>query len=65
MAGYTKLNLKQDVEDQAPHYDMSPQLEFRVAREPLETENAAISYLRVAPTAIPKPAEARTLVCGA
>ena len=49
MAGYTKLNLKQDVEDQAPHYDMSPQLEFRVAREPLETENAAISYLRVAP----------------
>ncbi|HUH22291.1 MAG TPA: hypothetical protein VLZ09_10495, partial [Gaiellaceae bacterium] len=49
MAGYTKLNLKQDVEDQAPNYDMSPQLEFRVAREPLETENAAISYLRVAP----------------
>ena len=49
MAGYTKLNLKKDVEDQAPNYDMSPQLEFRVAREPLETENAAISYLRVAP----------------
>ena len=49
MAGYTKLNLKKDVEDQAPNYDLSPQLEFRVAREPLETENAAISYLRVAP----------------
>ena len=49
MAGYTKLNLKEDVEDQAPNYDMSPQLEFRVARDPLETENAAISYLRVAP----------------
>lgn len=49
MAGYTKLNLKQDVEDQAPKFDMSPQLEFRVARDPLETENAAISYLRVAP----------------
>jgi len=49
MAGYTKLNLKKDVEDQAPNYNMSPQLEFRVAREPLETENAAISYLRVAP----------------
>jgi quercetin dioxygenase-like cupin family protein len=49
MAGYTKLNLKKDVEDQAPNYDMSPQLEFRVAREPLGTENAAISYLRVAP----------------
>jgi quercetin dioxygenase-like cupin family protein len=49
MAGYTKLNLKEDVEDQAPKFDMSPQLEFRVARDPLETENAAISYLRVAP----------------
>ena len=49
MAGYTKLNLKEDVEDQAPNYDMSPQLEFRVARTPLETEKAAISYLRVAP----------------
>ena len=49
MAGYTKLNLKEDVEDQAPKFDMSPQLEFRTARAPLETENAAISYLRVAP----------------
>jgi mannose-6-phosphate isomerase-like protein (cupin superfamily) len=49
MADYTKLNLKEDVEDQAPNYDMSPQLEFRTARVPLETENAAISYLRVAP----------------
>ena len=49
MSGYTKLNLKEDVEDQAPKFDMSPDLEFRVAREPLETENAAISYLRVAP----------------
>jgi mannose-6-phosphate isomerase-like protein (cupin superfamily) len=49
MAGYTKLNLKEDVDDQAPKFDMSPDLEFRVAREPLEAENAAISYLRVAP----------------
>jgi len=49
MAGYTKLNLKEDVEDQAPKFDLSPQLEFRSARVPLETENAAISYLRLAP----------------
>jgi len=49
MAGYTKLNLKQDVEDQAPKFDMSPQLEFRTAGAPLEAENAAISYLRMAP----------------
>jgi mannose-6-phosphate isomerase-like protein (cupin superfamily) len=49
MAGYTKLNLKDDVEDQAPKFDMSPELEFRTAGTPLEMENAAISYLRVAP----------------
>jgi mannose-6-phosphate isomerase-like protein (cupin superfamily) len=48
MAGYTHLNLK-EVEDQAPKFDMSPDLEFRSARVPLEMENAGISYLRVAP----------------
>ncbi len=48
MAGYTHLNLK-DVEDQAPKFDLSPDLEFRSARVPLEMENAGISYLRVAP----------------
>src|SRR5213596_1585431 len=48
MAGYTHLNLK-EVEDQAPKFDMSPDLEFRSARVPLEMENAGVSYLRVAP----------------
>ncbi len=48
MAGYTHLNLK-DVEDQAPKFDLSPQLEFRMARVPLELENSGVSYLRVAP----------------
>ena len=48
MADYTHLNLK-DVEDQAPKFDMSPDLEFRSARVPLEMENAGVSYLRVAP----------------
>jgi mannose-6-phosphate isomerase-like protein (cupin superfamily) len=47
--GYTKLNLREDVEDQAPNFELSPQLEFRSARVPLGTQNAAISYLRVAP----------------
>ena len=46
---YTKLNLRGEVEDQAPKFDMSPDLEFRSARVPLEMENAGISYLRVAP----------------
>ena len=49
MARYTHLNLKEDVEDQAPKFDMSPDMEFRSARVPLEMENAGVSYLRVAP----------------
>jgi mannose-6-phosphate isomerase-like protein (cupin superfamily) len=48
MSGYTHLNLK-DVEDQAPKFGLSPNLEFRSARVPLEMENAGASYLRVAP----------------
>ena len=48
MAGYTHLNLK-EVEDQAPKFDMWPDMEFRSARVPLEMENAGVSYLRVAP----------------
>jgi mannose-6-phosphate isomerase-like protein (cupin superfamily) len=48
MGGYTRVNLKQ-VEDQAPKFDLSPELEYRAAREPLELENAGVSYLRLAP----------------
>ena len=48
MADYTHLNLK-EVEDQAPKFDLSPQMEFRSARVPLGLENAGVSYLRVAP----------------
>jgi mannose-6-phosphate isomerase-like protein (cupin superfamily) len=49
MAGYTKLNLKDDVEDQAPKFGFSPNLEFRMARDSLESEESAVSYLHVAP----------------
>src|ERR671934_269745 len=49
MAGYTKLNLKDQIEDQAPKFGMSPDLEFRSARVPLEMENAGVSYLRAGP----------------
>jgi mannose-6-phosphate isomerase-like protein (cupin superfamily) len=48
MPGYTHLNLK-EVEDQAPKFGMSPDLEFRTARVVLEMENAGVSYLRVGP----------------
>jgi mannose-6-phosphate isomerase-like protein (cupin superfamily) len=48
MSEYTHLNLK-EVEDQAPKFGLSPDLEFRMARVPLEMENAGVSYLRVGP----------------
>ena len=49
MSGYTHINLKDDVEDQAPKFGMSPNLEMRMARVPLELENSGLSYLRIAP----------------
>lgn len=49
MSDYTHLNLKDDVDDQAPNFDLAPELEFRMARVPLEMENAGVSYLRIAP----------------
>jgi mannose-6-phosphate isomerase-like protein (cupin superfamily) len=48
MADYTHLNLK-DVEDQAPKFGLSPDLEARMARVPLELENFGLSYQRIAP----------------
>jgi hypothetical protein len=49
MADYTKLNLKQDVEDMAPRFELSPGLESRFARTPLELENSGVSYFKLAP----------------
>jgi mannose-6-phosphate isomerase-like protein (cupin superfamily) len=49
MSDYTHINLKEDVDDQAPNFGLSPQLETRMARVPLEMENAGVSYIRIAP----------------
>ena len=49
MAAYTKLNFKQDVEDMAPKFDLSPGAESRFARVPLELEQSGISYFKLAP----------------
>jgi hypothetical protein len=49
MAGYTLKNLKSDVEDLAPKFGLSPGLESRFAREPLQCEQSAISYFQIAP----------------
>lgn len=48
MAGYTKVNLK-EVEDQAPKFGLSPDLEARFARVPLEAESTGVTYQRLGP----------------
>jgi mannose-6-phosphate isomerase-like protein (cupin superfamily) len=48
MAGYTLVNLL-EVEDQAPKFGLSPNLEARMARVPLELENFGVSYQSMAP----------------
>jgi uncharacterized cupin superfamily protein len=49
MSDYTHINLKTDVEDQAPNFGLSPNLEARMARVPLGLENSGVSYIRIAP----------------
>jgi mannose-6-phosphate isomerase-like protein (cupin superfamily) len=49
MAAYTKVNLREDVDDQAPTFGLAPDLETRMARVPLELEHSGISYQRLAP----------------
>ncbi|MDX6487395.1 MAG: hypothetical protein QOK13_10 [Gaiellaceae bacterium] len=49
MAGFTKVNLKEDVDDQAPNFGLSPNLEMRMARVPLDMQNSGMSYQRIAP----------------
>jgi mannose-6-phosphate isomerase-like protein (cupin superfamily) len=49
VADYTKVNLKEDVEDQAPRFGLEGKIEARMARVALELENAGVSYQRLAP----------------
>ena len=49
MAGYTKLNLREDVEDQAPNFGLEGKIEARMARVPLELEQSGVSLLGLAP----------------
>ncbi|HET8894112.1 MAG TPA: cupin domain-containing protein [Gaiellaceae bacterium] len=48
MSGYTIKNLKQ-VDDSATQFGLSPNLEARFARKPLDGKNAGLSYQRLAP----------------
>ena len=49
MSTFTKANIKHDVEDAAPQFGLSPELEFRAARRALECEQSGASYQRIAP----------------
>jgi quercetin dioxygenase-like cupin family protein len=49
LPGYTLINLKRDVEDQAPKFGYAPNLESRFARVPLRLENAGLSHYKIAP----------------
>ena len=51
MTSFTKVNLRDDVEDQAPKFGLAPDLEARFAHDPLESEITGLSYQRLAPEA--------------
>ena len=49
MSGYTKKNLKSDVENVAPKFDMPSEMEARFARRPIEGETLGLSHMTLAP----------------
>ena len=49
MSGWTKKNLKEDVENVAPKFGMPPELEARFARTALEGESLGVSHMKLAP----------------
>jgi mannose-6-phosphate isomerase-like protein (cupin superfamily) len=46
---YTKINLRGDVEDMAPQFQMGEGIEARFARKPLGLEKSGISYFKLGP----------------
>ena len=49
MADYTLLNLRSDVEDQAPNFGMGDGIEARFGRKPLGLEKSGMSYFKLGP----------------
>jgi mannose-6-phosphate isomerase-like protein (cupin superfamily) len=49
VAGWTRVNLRADVEDSATKFGYAPDLEARFAAAALELEKSAVSYQRLAP----------------
>jgi mannose-6-phosphate isomerase-like protein (cupin superfamily) len=46
---YTKANLKRDVENMAPKFDMPSEMEARFARRPIAGETLGLSHMTLAP----------------
>jgi len=46
---YTKKNLRDDVEDQAPKFDMPSEMEVHFGRTPLGGETLGVSLMKLAP----------------
>jgi mannose-6-phosphate isomerase-like protein (cupin superfamily) len=49
MSGYTKKNLKQDVENAAPKFGMPDELEARFGRRALEGKDLGLSFMKLDP----------------
>ena len=49
MGGYTKKNLRSEVENQAPRFGMPPELDARFARTALGGETLGLSLMTLAP----------------
>lgn len=49
MSGYTKKNLRDDVENQAPKFQMPQEMEARFARSALGGETLGLSHIKLAP----------------
>jgi mannose-6-phosphate isomerase-like protein (cupin superfamily) len=49
MSGYTKKNLKTDVENVAPKFDMPAEMEVRFGRTPLGGKTLGLSHMKLAP----------------
>jgi mannose-6-phosphate isomerase-like protein (cupin superfamily) len=47
--GYTKANLKRDVENQAPRFGMPEELQARFARRAIDGETLGVSHLKLEP----------------
>jgi mannose-6-phosphate isomerase-like protein (cupin superfamily) len=46
---YRKKNLRTEVEDQAPNFDMPSEMQARFGRTPLEGETLGLSLMKLAP----------------